>query len=100
MTERRVEEYISIVKGDLKESAKFDDPQLEAAVSILEKQKDILGTPDTKVYRAAVYAVAATVLISILGAVILSFKLEEIPDILSVTAGAAIGALAGMLKQR
>ena len=56
--------------------------------------------PDTNVYRAAVYSLALAVIIAISSAVLLAIKEHNIPDVISVVAGAAIGALAGMLSSK
>ena len=93
---------IEKVKKNVMRSVHSSDPlnakQAEALERAVDENLAKFVVPDTGVYRAAVYSLALAVLIAISSAVLLAFKDQNIPDIISVVAGAAIGALAGMLS--
>ncbi len=54
--------------------------------------------PDTRVYRYTVLALAAALLISLLGSVWLAAGDGDVPDVLIASASGAIGALAGLIR--
>ena len=74
------------------------DDQKETLEKSIDDTLSRFVVPDTKVYRAAVYSLAGAVIISILGVFFLAAKSVDVPDIISFIAGAAIGAIAGMVK--
>ncbi len=53
--------------------------------------------PDTFVYRVVVVSLGATVVLTVLGAIAMSFGGKTPPDLLTALGSAAVGALAGLL---
>lgn len=94
---------IDQVKRNVLRSVHATEPltqtQANALDEAVQESLSSYAVPDTSVYRIAVYALAIAVLISVCSAVVLAAKSQTIPDIISVVSGAAIGALAGMLRQ-
>ena len=52
---------------------------------------------DVWIYRMVVGALGLVVLIAIIGAIVLTFKGQTVPDVLTALGSAAVGALAGLL---
>lgn len=53
--------------------------------------------PDTAPYRIAVWAMAATIVISIIGSLALAAFDKQIPEMVVAVASACVGAIGGML---
>ena len=95
---------IDTLKKSMMRSVASSEPLTETQSQALEQAVDEELTkfivPDTPVYRAAVYSLALAVIIAVCSAVLLAYKEAPVPDVISVVAGAAIGALAGMLSSK
>jgi len=52
---------------------------------------------DKLIYRVVVFALAGVALLSVVGAVVLTFYRLEVPDMVTALGSAAIGAMAGLL---
>jgi len=95
---------VEIIKKDVLKAVHSQEPLTKNQALALDKavneslSKHII--PDTQVYRVAVYSLAFAVLFSVCFASMLAFLEKDIPDIISVIAGAAIGAIAGMIKSK
>jgi len=95
---------VETIKTDVLKAVHSQEPLTKNQALALDKavneslSKHII--PDTQVYRVAVYSLAFAVLFSVCFASILAFLGKDIPDIISVIAGAAIGAIAGMIKSK
>lgn len=95
-----IAELSRIVQRDIGTELDLNDGQLKKVDDAIKTNLSQFVVPDTKVYLIAVIAIAAAVLISVISAAMLAFKAIDIPEVISVIAGAAIGALAGMITQR
>lgn len=93
---------VDLIKKNVLRSVHSTEPLTQKQANALDRavQENLKNflVPDTGVYRIAVYSISIAVLVSVCGAVLLAFKAQDIPDIISVISGAAIGALAGMIR--
>ncbi|WP_227269717.1 hypothetical protein [Roseobacter weihaiensis] len=55
--------------------------------------------PNTQVYRMVVWALGATLIVSLAGTITLSYGQIDIPDLLVAANAGALGALAGIVTQ-
>lgn len=52
---------------------------------------------DVWIYRLVVSSLGLVILLAIIGAIVLTFKAQTVPDVMTALGSAAVGALAGLL---
>ena len=74
----------------------------DKVVGVAEQEVMVSRAPDAyrsdqRFYRIIAWSLGAAVVLSVLGAVFLSFKGKEVPQVLIALGSASIGAIAGVL---
>lgn len=92
---KSIPQLAKMVDHDAEFAKRFKADPIEVLAEINSAQ-----LPNTSVYRIVVSALAAAIIIALVGAIAITLTLENavpIPDILIATAASAVGALAGLL---